>query len=232
METFRQAWQKRKVADSVRICDFLWYHQESNRGHKDFQSFALPTELWHQRFAFALQRYDFIPNLPNYFLSFLLKRPICLNYQSIMLIFGFQLCLLCGVACEGFYLLFDVRSGFYRAGCGEVFQCLGAVACGSIVVGKRYKCFEIVGIEVDDLLPRLRGLVQAIVAHVSAGEQRQVFARLGQALQHYPGVFHHVVAVVAERVVAQQFVVERASHPRHLRAQAVEQGAVAVALTD
>ena len=26
---------------------FLWYHQESNRGHKDFQSFALPTELWH-----------------------------------------------------------------------------------------------------------------------------------------------------------------------------------------
>ena len=26
----------------------LWYHQESNRGHKDFQSFALPTELWHQ----------------------------------------------------------------------------------------------------------------------------------------------------------------------------------------
>ena len=26
---------------------FRWYHQESNRGHKDFQSFALPTELWH-----------------------------------------------------------------------------------------------------------------------------------------------------------------------------------------
>ena len=25
----------------------LWYHQESNRGHKDFQSFALPTELWY-----------------------------------------------------------------------------------------------------------------------------------------------------------------------------------------
>ena len=31
----------------------LWYHQESNRGHKDFQSFALPTELWHQLFAFC-----------------------------------------------------------------------------------------------------------------------------------------------------------------------------------
>lgn len=28
----------------------LWYHQESNRGHKDFQSFALPTELWHHRY--------------------------------------------------------------------------------------------------------------------------------------------------------------------------------------
>ncbi len=24
-----------------------WYHQESNQGHKDFQSFALPTELWY-----------------------------------------------------------------------------------------------------------------------------------------------------------------------------------------
>ena len=29
----------------------VWCHQESNRGHKDFQSFALPTELWHQRFS-------------------------------------------------------------------------------------------------------------------------------------------------------------------------------------
>ena len=27
---------------------FKWCHQESNRGHKDFQSFALPTELWHR----------------------------------------------------------------------------------------------------------------------------------------------------------------------------------------
>ncbi len=29
----------------------LWCHQESNRGHKDFQSFALPTELWHHRLS-------------------------------------------------------------------------------------------------------------------------------------------------------------------------------------
>ena len=36
----------------------LWYHQESNRGHKDFQSFALPTELWHQacKIRLALKR--------------------------------------------------------------------------------------------------------------------------------------------------------------------------------
>ena len=32
---------------SRHIPSFLWCHQESNRGHKDFQSFALPTELWH-----------------------------------------------------------------------------------------------------------------------------------------------------------------------------------------
>ena len=25
-----------------------WCHRESNQGHKDFQSFALPTELWHR----------------------------------------------------------------------------------------------------------------------------------------------------------------------------------------
>ena len=30
---------------------FKWYHQESNRGHTDFQSDALPTELWYHRFS-------------------------------------------------------------------------------------------------------------------------------------------------------------------------------------
>ena len=30
-----------------------WCHQESNRGHKDFQSFALPTELWHHVYLFC-----------------------------------------------------------------------------------------------------------------------------------------------------------------------------------
>ena len=31
----------------------VWCHQESNRGHKDFQSFALPTELWHHVSCFV-----------------------------------------------------------------------------------------------------------------------------------------------------------------------------------
>ncbi len=35
---------------------FEWCHQESNRGHKDFQSFALPTELWHHCFSFAVAK--------------------------------------------------------------------------------------------------------------------------------------------------------------------------------
>ena len=28
----------------------MWYLQESNQGHKDFQSFALPTELRYPAF--------------------------------------------------------------------------------------------------------------------------------------------------------------------------------------
>jgi hypothetical protein len=34
---------------------YKWCHQESNRGHMDFQSIALPTELWH--LLFGLQIY-------------------------------------------------------------------------------------------------------------------------------------------------------------------------------
>ena len=53
-----------------------WCHQESNRGHKDFQSFALPTELWHQ-FLFASANLRVILILPKrraVFLRFLGKR--------------------------------------------------------------------------------------------------------------------------------------------------------------
>ena len=32
----------------------MWCHQESNRGHKDFQSFALPTELWHHTYQIVI----------------------------------------------------------------------------------------------------------------------------------------------------------------------------------
>ena len=33
------------------FCFFMkWYHLELNQGHTDFQSVALPTELWYQRF--------------------------------------------------------------------------------------------------------------------------------------------------------------------------------------
>ena len=35
-----------------------WYHLESNQGHQDFQSCALPTELWYQNF----QCFEFIRN--------------------------------------------------------------------------------------------------------------------------------------------------------------------------
>ena len=44
------AWGRRKKK-SARITHtpafHLWCHRESNQGHTDFQSVALPTELWH-----------------------------------------------------------------------------------------------------------------------------------------------------------------------------------------
>ena len=40
-----------------------WCHQESNRGHKDFQSFALPSELWHLVFVLRVQMYVFFLKL-------------------------------------------------------------------------------------------------------------------------------------------------------------------------
>ena len=51
---FLRVGRKQKIPISLGNQDFTvfyfsskWCHQESNRGHKDFQSFALPTELWH-----------------------------------------------------------------------------------------------------------------------------------------------------------------------------------------
>ena len=42
----------------------LWYHLESNQGHMDFQSIALPTELWYPLQLGAL------PTKPRLRLSF------------------------------------------------------------------------------------------------------------------------------------------------------------------
>ena len=43
---------------------YKWYLQESNRGHTDFQSDALPTELRHLAYLWV-QRYVFLLKLPN-----------------------------------------------------------------------------------------------------------------------------------------------------------------------
>ena len=40
--------KNRNRSTSIAVC--LWCHRESNQGHKEYQSFALPTELWHQFF--------------------------------------------------------------------------------------------------------------------------------------------------------------------------------------
>ena len=45
---------RRKRNSRLHCCKRLslkWYQRESNQRHKDFQSFALPTELWHHRFG-------------------------------------------------------------------------------------------------------------------------------------------------------------------------------------
>ena len=49
---------KTKNPNSEMESGLMWCHQESNRGHKDFQSFALPSELWHHYFLFAVAKVD------------------------------------------------------------------------------------------------------------------------------------------------------------------------------
>ena len=44
----RHAGRTRKNLNRIASTEvLLWCHRESNQGHKDFQSFARPTELWH-----------------------------------------------------------------------------------------------------------------------------------------------------------------------------------------
>ncbi len=35
---------------SVSFLFLKWYHLESNQGHQDFQSCALPSELWYRHY--------------------------------------------------------------------------------------------------------------------------------------------------------------------------------------
>ena len=46
IQNHRKTRKNRNGSTSIAVS--LWCHRESNQGHKDFQSFALPTELWHQ----------------------------------------------------------------------------------------------------------------------------------------------------------------------------------------
>ena len=63
-----------------------WCHQESNRGHKDFQSFALPTELWHHWQFFFLgaeaTRFELVVRLPVRQFSKLLVSATHPHFQS------------------------------------------------------------------------------------------------------------------------------------------------------
>ena len=65
---------------------FQWCHQESNRGHKDFQSFALPTELWHHWQFFFLgaeaTRFELVVRLPVRQFSKLLVSATHPHFQS------------------------------------------------------------------------------------------------------------------------------------------------------
>ena len=67
-----------------------WYHQESNRGHKDFQSFALPTELWHHPDQRSVPYYRgakvskfFQPaNISRFFSEIILLTQICTSAKT------------------------------------------------------------------------------------------------------------------------------------------------------
>ena len=57
--------KKSKPASLFQVAGLRWCLQESNQGHKDFQSFALPTELRHRCFKRAFLsgsgcKYNFI----------------------------------------------------------------------------------------------------------------------------------------------------------------------------
>ena len=72
------------------ISFLMWCHQESNRGHKDFQSFALPTELWHLAVSREkrVQKYCFFLIYANIFAFFCEKGSIFLFFSLILTTFA------------------------------------------------------------------------------------------------------------------------------------------------
>ena len=66
--------QQKEKRQLVRNQRFLWYQRELNQRHTDFQSVALPTELWYP-VCFALQKYNFFQcdDKKKYFFYFFKK---------------------------------------------------------------------------------------------------------------------------------------------------------------
>ena len=58
----------------IQLVDFLapWYQRELNQRHTDFQSVALPTELWYP--FFALQKYNKFLYHKHFFNFFFVSR--------------------------------------------------------------------------------------------------------------------------------------------------------------
>ena len=67
--SLKKYYRKQKTL-TLRSGFLMWYLQESNQGHKDFQSFALPTELRYQP-TIGLQRYIFFISNKRVFIEFL-----------------------------------------------------------------------------------------------------------------------------------------------------------------
>ena len=70
------------------IAVLLWCHRESNQGHKDFQSFALPTELWHQIFFRTTLSFDWDCKGRHFFLT---CKFFLTNFQKIYTFLRFGL---------------------------------------------------------------------------------------------------------------------------------------------
>ena len=90
-----------KTSSSLEVFS-VWCHQESNRGHKDFQSFALPTELWHHwLLPNRLQRYCFFLTWPNISGVFFEKKQFSYVFYAIY-----------GFLCECGYVFLSLHSSF------------------------------------------------------------------------------------------------------------------------